>query len=310
MSSARSASTQSVPTGRSRPAVLPRFSLGDVRRGAALVIAADFLFGLSTPAAKAIVGNVAPLLLAGLLYLGSGLGLGMMALLGHRRGAGLKQADMPWLLTTILFGGILGPGLLMWGLARSSASAASLLLSLEGVFTALLAWIVFREPFNPRVGIGMALVCSGAIVIGVGAPRGHGDLLGSIAVAGTGLCWAIDNNCTARISKADALTLTSVKALAAGCVNCALALATGASLPVAGIVAASALVGFLGYGLSLVLYVMALREIGAARTGLYFAMSPFIGSAAGVVALGEPLTQQLIAAGLLIGTGAFLHLSE
>eukprot|EP01035_Chromulina_nebulosa_P031814 gene31814-42436_t len=126
------------------------------RSGGLLALAAAALFGLSTPAAKAIVGNVAPLMLAGLLYLGSGLGLLLFRLLRGEGGVALKRGDLPWLAGAVLFGGGLGPALLMWGLVRTTGSAASLLLTLEGVFTALIAWIVFREPFNRRIGLGMA----------------------------------------------------------------------------------------------------------------------------------------------------------
>lgn len=149
------------------------FSLGDIRRGGVLAMAAAMLFGLSTLAAKAIVGNIPPLLLAGLLYLGSGVGLGVLILLGHRRGARLKRADLPWLLATVLFGGALGPALLMWGLTQTTGSAASLLLTLEGMFTALLAWIVFREPFNSRIGLGMASIFAGAVLLSLRSPSGH-----------------------------------------------------------------------------------------------------------------------------------------
>jgi drug/metabolite transporter (DMT)-like permease len=286
------------------------FSLGNIRRGGLLAMAAAMLFGLSTPAAKAIVGNVQPLLLAGFLYLGSGLGLGAFILLGHRRGVGLKRADLPWLLATIAFGGALGPALLMWGLTHTTGSAASLLLTLEGVFTALIAWVVFREPFNRRIGIGMAAIFAGAVLLSLLAPSGHAGVLGGLVVAGACLSWAIDNNCTSKIADVDALTLASIKGIVAGAANATLALMAGDAFPGVNLVAASALVGFFGYGLSLVLFVLALREIGAARTGAYFSTAPFIGAVIGLVALHEPLTVGLFGAGLLMGFGVYLHLTE
>jgi len=195
------------------------FTLGNIRRGGLLAIAAAVLFGLSTPAAKVIVGNVHPLLLAGLLYLGSGLGLTVTTLLGQRHGLRLKGADMPWLLATVVFGGALGPALLMWGLTQTTGSAASLLLTLEGVFTALIAWVVFREPFNRRIGLGMAAIFAGAVVLALRTQSGHAGTLGALAVGGACLSWAIDNNCTSKIADVDALTLASIKGLAAGTVN-------------------------------------------------------------------------------------------
>jgi len=286
------------------------FSLGNIRRGGLLAIAAALLFGLSTPAAKAIVGNVHPLMLAGLLYLGSGLGLGITILFGQRHGANLKRADVKWLLATIAFGGALGPALLMWGLTRITGSAASLLLTLEGVFTALIAWVIFREPFNRRIGLGMAAIFAGAVLLALRTPTGHAGLLGALAVAGACLSWAIDNNCTSKIADVDALTLASIKGIAAGAANMALALLIGNPFPTFGLAAGSAIVGFFGYGLSLVLFVLALREIGAARTGAYFSTAPFIGAVVGLVALREPLTAGLAGAGLLMGFGVYLHLTE
>jgi len=290
--------------------VVRTFSLSNIRRGGLLAIAAAILFGLSTPAAKAIVGNVRPLLLAGLLYLGSGVGLGVIILLGQRRGVRLQRADVPWLLATIGFGGALGPALLMWGLTRTTGSAASLLLTLEGVFTALIAWVVFREPFNRRIGLGMASIFVGAVLLALRTPSGHAGTWGAVAVAGACLSWAIDNNCTSKIADVDAFTLASIKGVVAGAANTTLALVAGSAFPTAGLIAASALVGFFGYGLSLVLFVLALREIGAARTGAYFSTAPFIGAVVGLVALHEPMTASLIGAGLLMGFGVYLHLTE
>lgn len=286
------------------------FILGNVRRGGLLAIAAALLFGLSTPAAKAIVGNVSPLLLAGLLYLGSGMGLGVIILSGQRHGVRLKRADMPWLLATVAFGGALGPALLMWGLTQTTGSAASLLLTLEGVFTALIAWVVFREPFNRRIGLGMAAIFAGAVLLALRTPSGHAGTFGALAVAGACLSWAIDNNCTSKIADVDALTLASIKGVVAGAVNTTLALVTGGEFPSIGLVGLSALVGFFGYGLSLVLFVLALREIGAARTGAYFSTAPFVGALVGLLALREPVTISLIGSGLLMGFGVYLHLSE
>ena len=286
------------------------FALGDIRRGGLLAIAAALLFGLSTPAAKAIVGNVHPLLLAGLLYLGSGIGLCIIILFGKRHGVKLKRVDLPWLLATVLFGGAVGPALLMWGLTETTGSAASLLLTLEGVFTALIAWVVFREPFNRRIGMGMASIFVGAVLLALQTTSGHAGTLGALAVAGACLSWAIDNNCTSKIADVDALTLASIKGVVAGAANTTLALVTGGAFPTLGVVGVSALVGFFGYGLSLVFFVLALREIGAARTGAYFSTAPFIGAIVGLVALREPVTAALIGAGLLMAFGVYLHLTE
>lgn len=290
---------------------MPRlFTLGDIRRGGLLAIAAALLFGLSTPAAKLIVGSVDPLLLAGLLYLGSGIGLSIFKLFRGRDGLHLARADLPWLACTVIFGGAIGPALLMQGLTATTGSAASLLLTLEGVFTALIAWIVFREPFNRRIGFGMAAIFFGAVLLALRGSPGHAGLLGALAITGACLAWAIDNNCTAKIAEVDALTLAAIKGVCAGIANIAIALAVGSRLPALPEIGAAAAVGFLGYGLSLVLFVLALREIGAARTGAYFSTAPFIGALVGLIALREPLSVTLAVAGLLMSIGVWLHLTE
>lgn len=286
------------------------FTLGDVRRGGLFALGAALLFGLSTPAAKAITGNVPPLLLAGLLYLGSGLGLTLWRALRRLDGLRLEPGDMRWLAAAVLFGGSLGPALLMWGLTRTSGSVASLLLTLEGVFTALLAWIVFGEPFNRRIGFGMAAIFAGALLLALHGPTGSGGLMGGLAVVGACACWAIDNNCTSKISHVDAVTLAAIKGCVAGAANVTLALVAGAHLPSLGQAGFAASVGFIGYGLSLVMFVLALREIGAARTGAYFSTAPFIGALVGIVALGEPLSVTLGVAAGLMALGVWLHLTE
>src|SRR3984885_2648005 len=199
---------------------------------AAALIAA-LLFGASTPFAKLLAPDMRPILLAGLLYLGSGLGLGLIRALRDRgwSAPGLAAREWPWLLGAIACGGVLGPILLMYGLSRTSASNASLLLNLEAVFTALLAWIVFRENTDRRVMLGMALIVAGGAVLAwspgalvAGAP------LGALAIAGAGLCWGLDNNLTRKVAALDAMFIAATKGLVAGITNCALALALGASL--------------------------------------------------------------------------------
>lgn len=287
-----------------------RFVLGDLRQGGLLAMSAAALFGASTPAAKAVVAGVHPLMLAGLLYLGSGVGLTVLRLIAGKMRFRFRRADLPWLGAAVLFGGVLGPALLMWGLMSVTGSAASLLLTLEGVFTALIAWIAFREPFNLRVGIGMATIVFGAAILAAGPGEGRAAIDGALMVAAACLCWAIDNNCTSRIFQADAVALASIKGLVAGVMNVALALFAGAVLPGLGYVAITSLIGLLGYGISLVLFVLALRQVGAARTGAYFSTAPFLGAVLSLALLREPWSWSLAGAGLLMGIGVWLHFTE
>lgn len=276
----------------------------------ALVSAA--LFGASTPLAKLLVGEIAPLVLAGLLYLGSGVGLLAWLLLRKPGTAApnLSRRDLPWLAGAIALGGIAGPALLMYGLTRSDGATASLLLNLEAVFTASIAWIVFRENVDRRVFVGMAAIVAGGLVLTwAETPRG-GGLAGPLLIAAACLAWAIDNNLTRRISGGDAVTIAGLKGLVAGAVNLALGLFQGASLPAPGSVAAAAMVGLFGYGISLVLFVVALRHLGTARTGAYFSVAPFFGAVLALLILQEAASQAFWVASALMALGVWLHLTE
>jgi drug/metabolite transporter (DMT)-like permease len=285
-----------------------------IDRNIGAALGAAVLFGLSTPLAKELVGEVPPLLLAGLLYLGSGLGL--LSLLGIRvvagRQAGItwpRGADLGWLLGAILAGGAIGPSLLLFGLRQTDAASASLILNLEGVFTALLAWFVFKENFDRRIAWGMAAIVAGGVVLSAGPALRAQGVVGPVAIAAACLAWGIDNNLTRKVSIHDAMLIACLKGLVAGGMGVALALASGAAMPARVIVLEAGLLGFVGYGLSLTLFVVALRGLGTARTGAYFSMAPFLG-AAFAVALGAPFTVPLLVAGVLMGVGVWLHLTE
>lgn len=278
-----------------------------------LALLAASLFGASTPFAKLLVGEMAPMLLGGLLYLGSGVGLTLARLVRDRgwRASGLAPREWPWLLGAILFGGMLGPVALMVGLTYTSGATASLLLNLESVLTALLAWIAFKENADRRILLGMVAIVAGGILLSwPSGEAGASHWLGPLAIALACLCWAIDNNLTRHVSAADALFIAGTKGLMAGGVNCALALAWGMLLPAPLILLATMLVGLLGYGISLVLFVLALRGLGTARTGAYFAIAPFIGVVVALVLLGERSSPTFWLACGLMAVGVWLHLTE
>lgn len=288
-----------------------------LHKGVVYALLAAALFGASTPFAKILVGQVAPVTLAGMLYFGSGLGLLACFIVRaifnrHERDkpVALTGPDLPWLAGAIAAGGIAGPVLLMAGLALVPASSASLLLNMEGVLTALLAWFVFKENFDRRIFLGMLLiVVAGALLSWEQMPR-FGVPWGALAIVGACLCWAIDNNLTRKVSASDPLQIAGIKGLVAGSVNLAIALLLGFSLPAAGTVALAAVVGFCGYGLSLVMFVLALRHLGTARTGAYFSAAPFVGAAIALVMLGEAPDTTFWIAAALMGAGLWLHLTE
>ncbi|MDR2253923.1 MAG: DMT family transporter, partial [Bifidobacteriaceae bacterium] len=267
-------------------------------------------FSAGTPIAKLLLGEVSPWLLAGLLYAGAGFGLGLYRLVRRPPRVRLTRRELLPLAGAVLFGGVLGPVLLMFGLAGMPASGASLLLNAEGVFTALLAWFVFRENVDRRIALGMAAIVAGAVVLSI--PTGAVELTAlwpSLAVLGACLCWGIDNNLTRKVALTDATWLTAVKGGIAGPVNLALAFLLGATLPPLWTVAAAMGVGVLAYGVSLVLFIVALRHVGTARAGAYYSIAPFFGALV-AIALGEPLTMPLLIAATLMAVGVWLHLAE
>jgi len=284
-----------------------------MRTGILLALLSAVLFGASTPLAKMMLGGVSPWMMAGLLYLGAGLGLAVVhlsrsALRLPAVEAPLRRSDVPWLAAVITTGGILGPLFLMFGLARTDAAGASLLLNLEGLATMSIAWLVFRENVDRRLLLGAFAILSGAVLL---SWEGGASLdWGAVLVAAACVSWGIDNNLTRKLSSADPVQIAMLKGLVAGSVNLMLALAQGAALPDTGTVLAAAVVGFLGYGVSLALFVLGLRHLGTARTGAYFSLAPFVGALLALALLGEPLTVRLVVAGGLMALGLWLHLTE
>lgn len=276
---------------------------------AALLAAA--LFGLATPLAKLLLATIPPATMAGLLYLGSGVGLGLVLLVRSLSGARpteapLTRKDLPWLAGAILMGGVLAPLAMMFGLTAAPASSASLLLNLEGVFTALLAWFMFHENFDRRIALGMVFIVAGGVLL---SWTGGGLAIspGALWIAAACLGWALDNNLTQKVSAQDPMQVAALKGGVAGVINLTLA---GAVLPPVGSLSAAMAVGFLGYGVSLTLFVVALRHIGTARTGAYFSTAPFVGAAAALLLLDEPVGATFWGAAVLMGAGVYLHLTE
>ncbi|WP_061286734.1 DMT family transporter [Herbaspirillum chlorophenolicum] len=280
-----------------------------ISAGVKAALAAALLFGAATPLAKLILANVSPWMLAGLLYLGSGIGLMLYRAISRAEKVNLPREEWRWLGGAIIFGGVIAPVLLMTGLTAMPASGTSLLLNAEGVFTALLAWFVFKENFDRRIAFGMLAIVLGAIVLSWPTASGFSAAWPSLAILGACLAWAIDNNLTRKVSLNDASWVASVKGLASGATNLVLALLLGASIPSPTLVLSAMVLGFLAYGVSLALFVVALRHLGTARTGAYFSIAPFFGALL-ALALGEPLTAPLVIAGLLMALGIWLHLSE
>ena len=279
------------------------------KQGVPAALGAALLFGAGTPLAKWLLDSVSPWLLAGLLYLGSGLGLTLYRGLIQAPAVRLPRNEVSWFAGAILAGGIVGPVLLMIGLTGMPASGASLLLNAEGVFTALLAWFVFKENFDRYIALGMGAIVAGAVVLSWPGEARFAGLWPMLAVLGACFAWGIDNNLTRKISLTDATWIASVKGLVSGTVNLIIAFSLGASLSALPNLAAAMVVGFFAYGVSLALFVVGLRHLGTARTGAYFSIAPFFGTVLALL-MGESATIQLLIAGSLMALGTWLHLTE
>lgn len=277
--------------------------------GIPAALGAALLFGAGTPLAKWLLDAVNPWMLAGLLYLGSGVGLILYRWLSHAPAVRLPRNEVPWFAGAILTGGIIGPVLLMFGLTGMPASGASLLLNAESVFTALLAWFAFRENFDRRIALGMLAIVAGAVILSVPSGAQVTGLWPALAILGACFAWGIDNNLTRKVSLTDATWIAAVKGLVSGPVNLGLAFSLGASLPAWPNVAGAMVVGLFAYGVSLALFVVGLRHLGTARTGAYFSVAPFFGAVLAVL-MGEPITLPLLLAGALMALGTWLHLTE
>ncbi len=286
-----------------------------LQRFAFLALLAAALFGVSAPLSKLLLGGIQPLSLAGLLYVGSGLGL-LLVWLGRRisgiaeREASLSSADLPWLAGAVVSGGIAAPVLLLWGLTGVFASGASLLLSTEGVLTTLIAALAFHEAIDARVWMASALMVAAGALLAYEPGTSFGLSLHALAVVAACGLWGLDNNLTRPISGGDPVVIAMLKGLAAGTVNLALGLFAGEPLPAMAYAGEALLLGSLSYGASLLCYILALRHLGSARTAAHFGTAPFIGAVVSVLLLNEPMTARLTGASGLMLLGTWLVLTE
>jgi drug/metabolite transporter (DMT)-like permease len=287
-----------------------------MNKASSIALLSALLFGASTPFAKLLLGHIQPITLAGLLYSGSGIGLLawfiIRKMLAHQNSiiATLTQKDAHWLAGAILSGGIAAPILLMFGIQLIPASSASLLLNLEGVFTALIAWFVFKENFDRRILFGVLLIIAAGVILSWQESQSISIPWGGILVAAACICWGIDNNLTRRISASDPVQIGCIKGLTAGVVNLSIAHFMGAEFPSTANLLLAGIVGFMGYGISLVLFVLALRGLGTARTGAYFSAAPFLGAIISLILLHDSPSILFWVAGLLMAIGIWLHLTE
>ncbi|KPF46009.1 multidrug transporter [beta proteobacterium AAP121] len=286
------------------PAALPAL------RGGLLALLAAALFGVSTPLVQQFGFGLGAFSTAALLYAGAA-AVGLFSRQPIQREARLQRADLPRLIAMAGFGAVVGPVALAWGLQHTSGTSASLMLTLEALFTAVLAWRLYRETMDARVWAAMALLLAGGMVLVLDQGRSGGaQLWGLLAVLLATAAWGVDNTLSRALAERDPGQVVMVKALLGATATSALAVAFGEPLPSALAAMALFAIGATGYGLSLRFYLLAQRAFGAARTGSVFAFAPFIG-AAFAVALGDRSASGLMALGsALMLAGVVLHLAE
>lgn len=279
-------------------------------RGAALALLAAALFGLSTPLVQRLGQGIGPFSTAALLYAGAA-AVALFLRRGTAVEAPLRGRDLPRLLSMVAAGAVVGPVALAWGLQRTSGASASLLLTLEAVFTAVLAWRWYGEVLDGRVKTAVTLLLAGGVLLVIDQGlSGQVQLLGLLAVAVATVAWGVDNTLSRGVADHDPGQVVLAKAALGTSVTAAIAFAWGEPLPAWPAALALLAVGATGYGLSLRCYLLAQRHFGAARTGSVFAFAPFIG-ALGAFALGErSASALLLVGGLLMIAGVVVHLME
>jgi drug/metabolite transporter (DMT)-like permease len=284
------------------------------------VVLSAALFGMSTPLAKILLGDVHPVALAGLLYLGVFLGLtvysGVMKIAAGRRGkslegreARLEKRDLPWLAGAVIAGGIIGPVCLMAGLSRISGFSASLLLNFEGLATAFIAVLLFKENAGKMTWLALGLMTAAGVILSWN-PGGRFTPQGPVLVLLAMIAWGFDNNLTRQISDKDPAQIARIKGLVAGTFSTAAAFLLGQGFRPGFPIAYALLVGALCFGLSLILFIVALKGLGAFRTGAFFSVGPFIGALASIVILKDPVRWTMAAAGLLMVVGVSIVVAE
>ncbi|MDW5563845.1 MAG: EamA family transporter [Methanomassiliicoccus sp.] len=277
------------------------------------IILSAALFGISAPVAKLLVSDIGPVALAGLLYLGAFLGLVLLRVspLGrNEKETVLKRSELPYLAGSIICGGVIAPILLMTGIASVTGIASSLLLNLEGVATALIAWLAFKEAVGRRTWAALVVMTAAGVLLALDTGGGETSIFGAALIVMAMALWGLDNNLTSKIASTGPQRIAMLKGLVAGTASLSMSFLLGQAPALGPEILAALLLGSLSYGVSLVLFILALGSLGPARTGAFFALGPFIGAVAAVVLLQEMPNLVIVPAGALMALGAYLLLTE
>ena len=251
------------------------------------------LFGISPPLAKLLVKNIPPVALAGFLYFGAFAGLSLYSIMRrivsteNIRSANLKKEDFPWLFGAVISGGIIAPICLMFGLSQISGFTTSLLLNLEGIFTAVVAVIFFKEKAGKRLWLALMCMTAAGVFLTWDSSQGKFNFLGPLLVTLSMICWGIDNNLTRNISTRNPIQITCIKGFVSGLVSISLAYTLGMAIKWDLTIFYALLLGSFSYGISLVFFIKALEGLGSFRAGIFFSLAPFIGAVTSLILLQE-----------------------
>ena len=267
------------------------------------------LYAISTPVSKLLLQDVAPTMMAGLLYLGAGTGMFVLGVV--RRGIKqlpreqhLTRRDLPYTVGMVLLD-IAAPICLMVGLTRTTSANASLLNNFEIVATALIALMVFREKISRRLWLAIGLITLSSMILSFEDASSLQFSFGSLFVLAACVCWGFENNCTRMMSASDPLEIVVIKGFGSGLSSLLIALVIGEPLPAPGVLPVVLALGFVAYGLSIFFYVYAQRRLGAAKTSAYYAVAPFIGVLLSRLILRESFTQVFLIALFIMMAGTY-----
>jgi drug/metabolite transporter (DMT)-like permease len=275
------------------------------------------LFGISPPLAKLLVKDIPPAALAGLLYLGAFIGLSIYSI-GRREktadhcktAAPLERKDFPWLAGALITGGVIGPISLMKGLTLVSGFSASLLLNLEGLATSVIAVSFFKEHGGKRLWLALGCMAAAGAFLTWDPGQGKFNMAGPLLILLAMVCWGIDNNLTGMISDKDPIRIAKIKGFVAGTISLTIALTLGLKISLDLTILFALLLGSFSYGVSLVLFIKALKELGSSRVGVFFSIAPFVGAVASLIILREWIGWVMYPAAGFMLIGVWLIVSE
>ena len=272
---------------------------------------AALFYAVNVPCSKVLLSDAAPTFMAGFLYLGAGIGVGIMYIFHfphESRKERLSKKDIPYTIGMVLLD-IAAPILLMIGISIGSSANASLLGNFEIVATTMVALVIFKEKVSWRLWIAIGLITASSIILSFSGTDSLEFSIGSLFVIGATVCWGFENNCTRNISDKSTYEIVTIKGLCSGMGSVIIALILGEKLPDIKTILIILLLGYVAYGLSIFTYIRAQKTLGAAKTSAYYAIAPFIGVLLSFVVLKESVSTTYIIALLvmLVGTGVIVY---